>query len=462
MSIIEKFSFLYIYKLILNNIIFRSALLINFLLLTCAGVDEKISSNFITASVLLLIIYSFIKAKKKVEHLFTLSLNLFFIYSFWYIIGVGFNIDTAYLFIGSYVLLGFDDFDLSGDVVSRLGSHLHNKCIGYPGGPGGNGGPDFSPILFMNKSGIDWEKYNNYDDRLKLLQNNPALDNYKEYIKYEDLNYKVSSIEIDIKEYNEKIKHTRANELFFEKQEIEKYLKKEKEFSYHTVRAYSQTPLDLINDLQNSLYENVLEYNTLKKAKLYYENDGPKLSQDYKDAFEIWQKRQIAISLNAYYKLKVGSLKFDWEMENWFRHSTVYNEIIENLLWVELHLIKTKTIYDGLNATKFNYFKLGISEFDSFVRSINKSHMENYKESYSFLNKYNIEKVNVQHMSRLAVESYYKELVLPAKEYYHDFDYKLSNKKVGLELSEKFSKRQFTYSDFKIMSKNIFSKPNNK
>lgn len=119
-----------------------------------------------------------------------------------------------YLFIGSYVLLGFDDFYLSEDVESILGLHLHKKCIGDPGGPGGpggNGGPDLSFLLFINKSGIDWGKYNNYDDRLKLLQNNPALDNYKVYIKYEDLDYKVSSIEIDIKEFNEKIKHTKTN-----------------------------------------------------------------------------------------------------------------------------------------------------------------------------------------------------------------------------------------------------------
>ena len=32
--------------------------------------------------------------------------------------------------MGSYILLGFDDFDLSGHVESILGSHLHKKCIG--------------------------------------------------------------------------------------------------------------------------------------------------------------------------------------------------------------------------------------------------------------------------------------------------------------------------------------------
>ena len=38
--------------------------------------------------------------------------------------------------MGSYILLGFDDSDLSGYVESILGSHLHKKCIGDPGGPG--------------------------------------------------------------------------------------------------------------------------------------------------------------------------------------------------------------------------------------------------------------------------------------------------------------------------------------
>lgn len=197
--------------------------------------------------------------------------------------------------MGSYILLGFDDFDLSGDVESVLGLHLHKKCIGDPGGPGGNGGPDFSPLFCMDMSGRDWEIRNNFDDHKKILHNHPALRNYKEYIEFENFKYKRSSIEIDLKEYNDNLLYTKTNEFVFEKQEITKYLEDERKFNniYSCSKSINVTPLDYLNQIQHNLYEYTLEYNTLKKAKLYYENKN--LNKDYEDAFEIWQKRQIAM-----------------------------------------------------------------------------------------------------------------------------------------------------------------------
>ena len=217
---------------------------------------------------------------------------------------------------------------------------------------------------------------------------------------------------------------------------------------YCCSRTNGITPLKYLSVIQNDLYEYTLEYNTLKKAKIYYENRGINLSKDYEDAFEIWQKRQIAISLDAYYKLKMGTLGFDAYIPNWYQSSTVYDEIRDNLLHVELSLIKIKAIYDGLSAKKFNYFKLDDSVFDSFVLSIMKSHFEKYNVCRNFLNERTMASFDVPHMPKSSVEFWYKQVVIPHKEYFKQYHNKYHDGKIGLGLAEKFSKKNFHLTNY--------------
>ena len=445
---IVKFCLSHMSRLILNSIIFKFLLLLIFLFLVYLGLGEKNSSYFVSTLVLFFIIYSSIKAKNKVKHILVFSLNLLFISSFWYIIGECFNLEIMYSFLGSYILLGFDDFDLSHDVESMLGLHYHEKCIGDTGGPGGDpeGGPDFSPYFCMDTSSIESDKGNNFNDGLKILQHNPALHNYKEYIEYENFRYKVSDLEIDIKEHNDNILYTKTNEFVFEKQEIRKYLEAGQKLNNYYSKSSNVTPIAYLNDIQNGLYEFTLEYNTLKKAKFFYENKGINLSKDYEVAFEIWQKRQIAISLNTYYNLKMQSLALGSHIPNWYDNSTVYDEVRENLIWVEYYLINIKAIYDGISAKKFNYFKLDNSEFDNFELSIGKSHYEKYKECRHFLNEYSMKSFDVDHMPKSVIEFWYKEVLLPDKEYYNRCHNEYG--KVGLGLAEKFSKKFFNFEEY--------------
>lgn len=405
--------------------------------------------------VLSLILYSYIKANNKVEYIITLCLKLFLICLFWFVISQCINADTLCLFIGSYVLLGFDDFDLSQDVESVLDIHLHKKCIGDPGGPGGpDGGPDLSPLFFMNKSDIDWEKYNNFNDHLKILQNSPALDNYKKYIEYEDFKYERSSLEKDLYLYNNKVLHTDTNELLYEKKAIVKYLKWQAGVDNHLGRYTNETPLNFICRIQNSLYEKNLEYNTLKKAKLYYENVDLRLNKDYEYAFETWQKRQIGIGLDFFRDLNQKLPVF--ARSNWFVDSDVYDEIIDNLLYTELQLIQAKLVYEGIKAAKFNYFSLNNYQFDVFVSSITNSNVINYIQAYDFINKHYLESFDVYNMSRPGIEIFFEM-------YKSNFIDCISFKsfKVGIEFSANFLKRDFTLSDFKMMSEIVFSDNDN-
>lgn len=142
------------------------------------------------------------------------------------------------------------------------------------------------------------------------------------------------------------------------------------------------------------------------------------------------------------------SLGFDAYIPNRYQSSTVYDEIRENLLCAELYLIKIKAIYDGLSVKKFNYFKLDNSEFDSCVLTIFKSHFEKYKECHNFLNEKAIESFDVHRMPKSAIEFWYKEVVIPHKEYFKQYDNKYHDGKVGLGLAEKFSKKIFDLTNY--------------
>ncbi len=234
----------------------------------------------ITSLVWLLITYSGIKAKEKIKFIVTFCFNLLIICVFWYMISKSFSLEIISLFIGNYILISFDDFDYS-ETVNSLG--LHKKCFGDPGGPGGNGDPDFNPVLFASLLDKDTKQTYNYTDLPRAqLYDLPELKDFKNSIKHNDIEYKTSCIQEDIKEYNKKVVHTSKDEMRFEKDII---IKEDSSLNKYLSRCTNQTPLEFVNFLQSSKYMFTLQYNTLHKAKLYYEKDGAGLSEDYKYAF---------------------------------------------------------------------------------------------------------------------------------------------------------------------------------
>lgn len=115
---------------------------------------------------------------------------------------------------------------------------------------------------------------------------------------------------------------------------------------------------------------------------------------------------------------------------------------------VELSLIKLKSIYDALSAKKFNYFKLENFEFDNFVLPIMESHFEKYSECRNFLNEKTMKGFDVDHMPKSSIEFWYKEVVIPHKEYFKQYHHKYHHGKVGLGLAEKFSKKNFDLTNY--------------
>ena len=142
---------------------------------------------------------------------------------------------------------------------------------------------------------------------------------------------------------------------------------------------------------------------------------------------------------------------------NMFVDSVVYDEIIDNLLYTELQLIQEKLVYEGIKAEKFNYFSLNYSEFDAFVSSITESNVKDYREAYDFLNKHYLERFDIYNMSRPGIDIFFK---LYQKYYIEDLN-SFKSSKVGIEFSANFIKRDFTLSNFKMMSEIVFSDNDN-
>ena len=413
-----------------------------FLLLVNLGVSHSIASYTITSLVWLLITYSGIKAKEKIKFVVTFCFNLLIICVFWYIISKSFSLEIIFVFIGNYILISFEDFDFS-DIVNSLG--LHKKCFGDPGGPGGNGDPDLNPFfcssLWMDKN----ETYVCSDLPRSQLYDLPGLKDFKNYVIHKGVEYKTSTIQEDIKQYNKKVVLTSEDDMWLKKQLI---IEDIAGLNKYFLRATHDTPLQFVNSLQSDIYMYTLEYNTLQKAKLFYEKDGAGLTEDYEYAFELWQKRQIKSCLNTYTS-DLKAKKPVFEITDYFINKNVYEEVLRDLLYIELYLIQMTTIYDNIKSEKFNFFKLKVSDFDEFVLSISKSHVNNecYKEAHELVNNCS----HIKTLSKPAVDLFYENYV-PIK-------YKFYTQKIelGLGLASKFANNKFSITEFKTISKSLFA-----
>ena len=507
--ILKKFTCSYILRLLMGSIIFKSLLYALRLYLVYMGVSDAYCSYMIAALVLLLILYSCLKAKNKIEHAFTLCIKITLICLFWYALNQICNVDTLCLFLGSYILIGFDDFDLSELVESVLGELFHNKGIGDPVGPGGGpgGGPNYPLLFYMNEDIGDGEvRRYSYNDPEKIFHNNPLLDNYKKFLIGKDgVSHDVSSIRNYIAECNSKVLPTEPNQLTFQKEEIKNFL--EMQGQCLAERGNDDTPLQFYKDLQISLHEYMLEYNTLTKAKLHYE-EPTESGEDCKKAFEIWQKRHISMDCHRY--IDVDSSTPFSHIPDWYDHSQVYTEIRDNLLWAQLELIDCKIKYDAIrnNMSILTEDKSKFDEFDDFVTSVQKSGSYPLKfwSAHEFIDHYAVERLDVPHMTKEMVGDFYElvpmlqkhieNLMIEDKEFakeqsqaltkwnttfkpdlrlykgitkdtYHAYNQKvglgLADKffkpkfslinpkyygKVGLGLAEKFSKPKFSWSDY--------------
>lgn len=409
---------IYVYKLLLANTILRLILFIFSSFLVYAGLTANTASLISAGIIWLLILYSCIKAKNKIKHIKKLLINISIITAFWSTVNKGIDSDITLLFLSNQVFLGFkdfDDFDFS-NILDNL--NLHKKCIGDPGGPDGKGPSDpnpYGPAAYPNHpnfDGLNLQDYKNY------FQNNPAVQHYKEFVVKKGVTYKTSNIQESIALYNKKIVPTEEYEI-----PVKKGFNLKRSLYDFGIYRFTMEPYHFISELQAKIYTLNLEYNTLKKAKIFYNQDGVVLSDDFRNAFEIWQKRQIMIynfsDIPALYSkifadayhVRHGhayshAVHNEFIIRDFFDPKIVYDEIRENLLCVELDLMQHIQLLDKLKDQRFNYFNVNKQHFDEFIAQHCKSFLHEHRSAYNLILKGYFK--HLEDLSNKAIESMFK------------------------------------------------------
>jgi len=134
-----------------------------------------------------------------------------------------------------------------------------------------------------------------------------------------------------------------------------------------------------------------LEYNTLSKAKYYFENRYKEnLDFSYKRSFEIWQKRQIGrdyknAHLNDLFKDKFSPTNhFYYDFIN---DNNAYFETTIDLYYVQLYLAQLKHILEVLetNNIKYRIKEINGQRFNRMLIITSNKYLNDNVDSYKTL-----------------------------------------------------------------------------
>lgn len=355
-----------------------------------AGLAVNTASFISMAFIWLLILHGYIKANSRITFRGKFFVNISIITAFLFAVNKGISSEFV-LLLGNNMATNckscykdYDNFDYDAfefDYSSILDRYyLHKKSIGDPSGPTGNNGyPDLNPYGDLADSCSIIRYLQDYD---KILHNHPGVQNYKDMIVKDWIMYKTSDLQKAIKMHNEKLVPTKEHDLPVKKA----YILSRTLNEFGDYRYKYKHPFAYVSEVQARKYDLTLEYNTLKKAKIFYDAKGVGLDDSFKNAFEIIQKRLImsdnyfkipAILFNPSFKAGEPHYSYaqdkNFIMRDYFDSKVVYHQIRESLLLVELELLKTLELLNKIKNKKFNYFNINVKEFDDLVVENNKT-----------------------------------------------------------------------------------------
>lgn len=206
--------------------------------------------------------------------------------------------------------------------------------------------------------------------------------------------YKTSDLQKAIKIHNEKLVPTKEHDLPVKKAYIlSRTLNEFGDYRYKYKHLYAY-----VSEIEAKKDDLTLEYNTLKKAKIFYDAKGVGLDDSFKNAFEIWQKRLIMS--DTYFKIhtilfnpgfKTGEPHYNhaqdknFIIKDYFDQKVIYHEIRQSLLCVEFEPLKTLELLNKIKNKKFNYFNINVKEFDDLVVENNKTCLVKNWDAYSLI-----------------------------------------------------------------------------
>ena len=423
------FYYRHVCKLLFVNAIFRLILFTFTCFLVYVGVSENIASLTCTVFVRSCIIRSCIRAKHKMSHVGKSIINISIVIAFWYGLNKGLNVDFISLVLGNYIFINFKSFDAFDFNYSNIldSLNLHKKCIGDPAGPNGDQPSENNPYTLVNDPDDVYHDRISLQDYRNKFQNNPGLVNYKENVVIGGVTYDTLDAQKRIALHNQKCVPTKEHEMPFKKG----FMMNKALYEDGTYRCFI-SPYEFVSELQSQIYTLILEYNTLKKAKIFYNENGMGLSDEFKNAFEIWQKRQLGIytcrdlpalysdilaETSSLFSINTHAVKNHFVLPNYFDPEVVYYEIRENLLYVELDLMQKIKILDEIKDKKFNYFRLSNEDFDNFIAYHSRIFIDNHRAAYNVLLKNNLD--NFDSKSAKALESMFK---MQVKSVFRDYE----------------------------------------
>ena len=316
-----------------------------------------------------LIIYSIYRSKKRIKHIaFKILPTLVIITVFWSLVhSVHIENDIInkllYYFIVNYTCshFCFEDFDLS-EYFDLLGLHhrtFEDSTIGGPTDSPDDPRNQAYPFNITDDDTNENPRYNKYDsyeqfDLEKKFESvkNILQDYDNNFLYIGDNKYSFDYIQKCIKSNNEKVIYHHG--LFLSEKKIY-YNMQGTVWDTADWLMYNFDKMDLI-EIKKRIYMYKVEHNILIKAKQYYHDslNGKHFDSCCKKAFDFWKKRQIAFSLEPFFENLKDPYFWDknshiFYIQDFTKDEVVYNEICENITYIDLLLlVNTKYL---LNST---------------------------------------------------------------------------------------------------------------
>lgn len=243
---------------------------------------------------------------------------------------------------------------------------------------------DFSYVLNDMKSWLN----NNFDTGKKIQE--------KIFISIEPYLVSVKEYNLIIKKHNKTINMPTFNEYLLEKKAFLEW----RSFNTPSLKDLKITPLfgtgfydEILNNsnsISSSIYDQwkvalhylIWEYNILKKALYYMDNENSNLSYEYKEAYVFWMNRQLEyIDLKYMIGNKAFIIDFTIDRDN------LYREVCEDYLYVLLNILLANSVINNLDL-KFSINNENL--FFDLLKSIINLHYEEFKSGYICLNELRI------------------------------------------------------------------------
>lgn len=393
--------------------------------------NYNISKNYIFYFIIIIIAIKIIKSKNKIYVVYSYIFNILVLFIFWFFLYIIYT--SEFINIESFLSLFIVNYWYNMDFEINIIIDDIKNTLFNPNGPKP---PQFDPFILGVNNEPDWDNEivdkfgnNNFLERLYNIED----------IEIQDTNLVINDKSYNITELKEKLE--KHNSKFITLGMDNKYIPLVKKLFYRSgqgenlnnvifnLKAYIilyKYDVAAIKNLVGTRYGILIEeLNILYKAYLYYSDidTNKNTFKEFKDSYDIWQKRQISMYNSSYILNKIYNDNGDSYIHRNFTDINVYNdELCENLLYVSLNLKYLHIVIEHLSENKdrinnTNIMDIHEEEIRPIVdKWISKSEIKLVLDKFS--------KVNIDRCSNYTVDEVISHSSYLSKEYIDIEEYK--------------------------------------